>query len=142
MASQRLKTETRFVLHKLRFVVVHREVVCQLNEVHEFFAIEHGEPLPRIEQEGNAGFMALSCVLNHAFSPIRCNDGQSNVLRIVDAIAMCFAHGARMESRNLVVIEVGRDESLGGIAAIYGFDVAGIKAARLQALSIRPKVIA
>jgi hypothetical protein len=51
-------------------VVVDRAVVCQLQALQEFFAIEHGQALARVEDEGDAGFGELAAVLKHAFAAV------------------------------------------------------------------------
>jgi hypothetical protein len=51
-------------------------------------------------------------VLQHTLAPVRRNDAQTHILRILDVIRMRVIHGARMESGDLIVVEIGGNESL------------------------------
>jgi hypothetical protein len=95
-------------------VVVDRHVVGQLQTPQEFHAIEHGQALARVEDEGDAGLVELAGVLQHALAAVGGHDAQGDAAGIGDLVLVGMVHGARMEGGDLVVGQVGGDEGLGG----------------------------
>ena len=96
----------------------------------------------RIEQEGDAGIKAFARMLEHAFAAVGRDDRQAHVLGVQHAVGVRMVHRARMECRDLVVVQVGGDEGLGGKAAGDGLDVGGGKAVAVQPLGVVGEVLA
>src|SRR5687768_6455262 len=90
-----------------------------MDEIDQLLAIEHGQPLAGIEHEGNACFMKLARMLQHAVTPIRRHNAQAYVFRGRDVIFMRAVHCSRMKSGYLVVGQVRGDERLGSERALH-----------------------
>ena len=101
------------LLDQFRLVVVGRNVIGLTDEIHQVIAIEQGQALPRIENEGHAGFAEFARMLQHALAPVGRDDAEPDILRIGNVIEMREVHRPRMECRDLVVVEIGGDEGLG-----------------------------
>lgn len=125
-----------------RFVVIDRAIGGEFQEVEQVLAVEHGQALTRIEDEGNARGMEVACVLEHGVAAVRRDDAETDVARVGDAIAVGLQHGARMEGGDLVVVEIGGNEGLGGEGAGQCAHVAALEAERLQTLHVGAAVVA
>src|SRR6516162_11390650 len=102
------------LLQQLPLVVVHRHPARLPEETLQLLGPEHGQPLSRIEDEGNAGGGELRRVLEHALASIGGHDSEGDAVRLAHAIRVAVLHGAGVERRDLVVIEIGGDEGLRG----------------------------
>src|SRR3989338_4058117 len=130
------------VMIKARVIVVHRHVVGLLDEAQQFFAIEHRHTLTRIEYPRDVRLVEFARVLQHAFAPVRRNDPQGNVGGVADMVVLGKTHRAGVERGDLVVIQIGGDERLPGVAAGDMADVRLRNAELLQAQRISGKVVA
>ena len=63
--------------------------------------------------KGIPAFPELLGVIEHALAAIRGDDAELDRAGITHAVHVGVMHRARMEGRDLVVVEVGRDEGLG-----------------------------
>ena len=102
-------------LQQRPFVIVQRQPVRDGNEALEIRAGEQRHGLARVEDERDASGLELFGVLQHAFAAVGGdNTNRYTVIRRhLDAVRM--VHGARMERRDLVGIEVRGDEGLGAM---------------------------
>ena len=78
----------------------------------QLVAVEHRQALAGVEDERDARFVEFARVLQHAVAAVRRDDAELHVLRIGDVVQVRMHHRARMERRDLVVVEVGGDEGL------------------------------
>ena len=124
------------------FIVIHRGVFGQLQELEQFLAVEHGQALTGIEDEGDAGFLELAGVLHHAVATVGGNDAEGHALGIGHLVQMGVAHGARVEGGDLVVVQIGSDEGLGGKGAGDFADMRRIEAQLVQAVQIGLRIVA
>ena len=53
-------------------------------------------------------------MLDHAIAAIGGDDPEGDLAGIVDVVLVAVLHGARVEGGDLVVIQIGGDEGLGG----------------------------
>ena len=75
------------------------------------------QSLPGIEDEGNLRGGEFAHVRAHAFPAVGCDDAERDVGDIADAVAVRFVHRAGMKRSDLVVVEIGDDESLRRVRA-------------------------
>ncbi len=81
-------------------------------------------------------------MLQHAFTAIRRHDAQTDVVCVTNAILLGGTHGAGMEGGDLVVIQIGGDKGLPGVAVGDGLDVAARQTQAIQTGRIRGKIFA
>ena len=127
---------------QLGFVVIHRAPVGEFQEGQQFLAVEHRQALARIENEGDAGCLELLRVGQHAVAAVGGDDAELGVLNVANGIEVGMVHGARMEGGDLVVVQVGGDEGLGGKAAGHLPHMIGGKAKLLEAVHVGGGVVA
>ena len=87
------------------------------HEFEQLLAVEHRQPLARVENERDAGRVELARVLQHAVAPVGRDDAERDAAASPTWFSMRMIHRARMESGDLVVVEIGRDERLRGECA-------------------------
>jgi hypothetical protein len=104
--------------------------------------IEHRQTLTRIENERNAGRSEIAGVLHHAFAAVRRNDAELCRLGMFHLVQMRKAHCARMESRDLVVVEIGGDESLRRKSARHMAHVRTRQAELVKTIEVRGRIVA
>src|SRR6266581_4753603 len=102
------------LLEEPAFVVVDREVARLFDESEQLFARKHRQPLARVEYERNAQLCKLARVLQHALAPVWRNDREVRAELRRYFVQMRIIHRPGMERRDLVVVQVGGDERLGG----------------------------
>jgi hypothetical protein len=113
-AAELLHGLARLLLDDPRLVVVHGEGARALHHLQQLRAGEHRQPLPGIEHE-----RAIPRRRGRALcSTIPCRPSGRTIAslvsgRVPDAVQVRKGHGARMEGGDLVVVDVGGDESLG-----------------------------
>src|SRR5574343_2085303 len=139
-AGQLLQAAPGAVAEQFGLVVVEAGVVGQAHEIHQFVAAEHRHALTRIECEGHAGFGEVAGMLQHSLATVRCNDAQPGT-GAGYLVQMRGAPRPRVESGDLVVVEIGRDESLRGKAAGNLADVAARQAEFIQAIEIGAGIV-
>ena len=76
----------------------------------------------------------------HSITPIGRHDTDADILRIADTIQMRVVHGARVERRNLVIIQIRRDKRLGREYVLDDADMILTNALALQPFAVRPGV--
>ena len=60
---------------------------------------------------------------------------------VVDPVEVGILHCAGMKRRDLIVIEIGRDEGLRGEGLVDDLDVLDADAQRREALAVRPEIV-
>ncbi len=111
------------------------------NELHQLVAIEHRQALTRIEQERNATLCKLARMPKHAVAAVGRNHAQLEVAGVEHAVVMREVHRARVECGDLVVVQVGGDKRLCGVAPRHVAHMVGAQAESLQALAVRAEVV-
>ena len=96
----------------LRLVVVDRDPGGALDEGAQLRAVEHRQPLARIEDEGHRRRGELLGVLEHGRAPVGGDDGDAQVGASWHRGFVRPLHGARVKGGDLVVLAVGDDEGL------------------------------
>ena len=130
------------VLQQLRLVIVHRHVIGLFDEAQQLVSRKHRHALSRIEYPRNGRLVEFARVLQHAFAPVRRNDAQSDVAGLTDMVVFGKTHRTGVERGDLVVVQVGGDERLPGIAAGDMADVRLRQTEFFQAQRIGGKVVA
>lgn len=81
-------------------------------------------------------------MLDHGVAPVGRDDADDCTFAAVDDVDMCFRHGTGVEGRDLVVVLVGHDHGLRGVAVVQLLHKARINVQRLQACQIGCAVLA
>ena len=111
-ARQRFDRLAGLLLQKLPLVVVDRDVVGKPEELVQLFGREHRQALPRIEHERYAVLGAFACVLLHALFTVGSDDRELGAELCAYMILVRIVHCPRMKGGDLVVVEIGGNESL------------------------------
>ena len=126
----------------LGLVVVDRDPARLLDEAAQLGAVEHRQALARVEDEGHAGGDELGGVAQHRLAAIGRDDRQRQVAARRDVDLVRRLHRPRVEGGDLVVVEVGHDEGLGGEGVVDRAHRFGRHAPRLQPLDVAEPVAA
>ena len=129
-------------LQQVRFVVIDRDVIGLLDEMAQFLAVEQRHGLARVEDEGNAALTKLAGILQHAVAPIWTDDAKLDAFDVAHVVFVGAHHCAWMEGGDLVVVQIGGDEGLGGEQVGEFLDLAEWNSAFLEMLAIRPEILA
>jgi hypothetical protein len=129
------------LLEHLRFVIVHCDVFRHAHELEQLFAAEHRQSLPGIEDERDPGIVELLRVLEHAVAAVGRNDPELRVHCLGDEVFMRVIHRAGVKCSDLVVVQIGRDESLRRVAPRHLADVALRNAQLLEPLRVRSVIV-
>ena len=81
-------------------------------------------------------------MLDHALAPVGRDDGELHAVGIADAVHLGVGHRARVECRDLVVVDVGGDEGLRGELPVEDAHVPRGEPEVLQALRVGREVVA
>ena len=95
-----------------------------VDERFQILTVKHRQTLARVEDKGDPSLGELHGMRHHTVTSVGRHNANSDVVRILDGVQMRHIHGARMERRDLIVIEVGGNEGLGGEMFIHLADVA------------------
>eukprot|EP00825_Cyclidium_porcatum_P029940 TRINITY_DN3184_c0_g1_i14.p1 TRINITY_DN3184_c0_g1~~TRINITY_DN3184_c0_g1_i14.p1 ORF type:complete len:414 (-),score=39.68 TRINITY_DN3184_c0_g1_i14:727-1968(-) len=140
-ASQLFQAAPGTVTKQLGLVIVEAGVIGQLDEIEQFVAVEHRQALARIENEGHVGIRKVTGVLHHALAAIRRDDAEFGI-GTFNLVQMRKSHRPWMEGGDLIVVEVGRDESLCREAATDLADMATRQAELVEAIEIGCCIVA
>src|SRR5574343_1601915 len=140
-AGQLLQAAPGAVAEQFCLVVVEAGVVGVVHEIHQLVAAEHRHALTRIEDEGHAGFGEVAGVLHHPLATVRCDNAQLGT-GTGHLVQMRETHRPGVEGGDLVVVEVGRDEGLGGKTAGDLAHVRARQAELVEAVKVRPGIVA
>src|SRR5713101_7474191 len=130
------------LLEKPAFVVVDREVGRLFDESEQLFTRKHRKSLARVEHERNAQLCELARVLQHALAPVGRNDREVRVELRRYFVQMRIIHRSGMEGRDLVVVQVGGDERLGGERIGHLSHAILLDAELLEPLEVQQGVVA
>ena len=86
--------------------------------------------------------MKLRGVFHHAVAPVGGDDADAHALGVAHMVGVGEVHRARMKRGDLIVVEIGGDERLRGIAVVDEFDVRAVDAAAIHPVAVRPEVVA
>ena len=90
----------------------------------ELGAREHGQPLPRVENEWDPRRRELLGMIDHRLAAVRGHDTEADLRpHVRDLVEMGVLHCARMKGGDLVVVEIGGDERLRGERLVDDLDV-------------------
>ncbi len=128
------------LLQNLPFIVVHGDPARLLDESPQLLAAEHRQTLSRVEHEPDLGGGKLRRVLHHSIAAVRRDDTDRHGAGVLHAIQVRAAHRPGMKRPDLVVVEVGRHETLRGVLAVDHLDVIGGNARLAHPLGIRRKI--
>src|SRR6267143_2994417 len=137
-----LQAAAGFLLEQLSLVVVDRNVVSKAQELCQRLGREHRQALPRGEQERNAELLALARVLQHAQLAVWSDDSQARLQLLPDMVFVRIAHRPGMEGGDLVVVEIGGDESLRGELPWNALEQRGSDAECTEAIEIWLDILA
>ena len=124
------------------FVVVYRHPAGLLDKGEQLLPIEHGQALAGVKHKRDARRMQLGRVLEHGIAPIRGDDGDFCPQAGINRVQVRVVHGPGVKGGDLVVVPVGHDHGLGGVAVRHLPNAMGRNAQVLQALHILHTVLA
>ena len=141
-AGQRFDRTPGAFAEQPRLVVVDRAVGGQFQAGEKFVAVEHRQTLAGIEDEGNFCVGELAAVFEHAVASVRRDDAEAHVSGLAHGVEVGMHHRAGVESGDLVVVEIGGDEGLGGEGAGDLRDVAAGQAEGIETVEVGRGVVA
>src|SRR5690606_37993883 len=94
-----------------------------------------------VENERDAKFGELPAILEHRLVTVRPDDAETDPLDVPDVVFIGAHHRPGMEGGDLVVVQVGGDEGLGGIEVRDLLDVVQADAAGLEMLPVWAEVL-
>jgi hypothetical protein len=103
--------------------------------------VEQRQPLAWIEDERNACRGKLRGVVDHSLAPVRRDDAEAHTVDGIDPVQVRGVHRPRMERGDLVVVEIGGDVGLRGVAVGHAGDVAPVDAAAIEPVCVGSKVL-
>src|SRR5882672_4275906 len=123
------------------FVVVDRQVARPLDESEQLLARKHRHSLARVEHEWDAQVRKLARVLQHPFLSVGRDDRKAGSQLPRDLVFVRLMHRAGMDRRDLVVVQVRRDECLGGERTGYLAHAFEVDAEALEPLEIQQRIV-
>jgi hypothetical protein len=95
---------------------------------------------PGIEDEGDAGLGEFLRVLQHALVTVGADDADGHAGDVLHVVLVAAHHRAGVEGGDLVVVQVGGDEGLGGEQLVDHLDPVQGDALFLEPLAVRAEV--
>ena len=142
LVGQGAQIQPRALAEHLGLVVVYRHPAGLLDKGEQFLPIEHGQALAGVKHKGDARRMQLGRVLEHGIASIRGDDGDFCPQAGINRVQVRVVHGPGVKGGDLVVVPVGHDHGLGGVAVRHLPNAMGRNAQVLQALHILHTVLA
>ncbi len=131
---------SRLVAHQLGLVVVDRYEGRKFNAAAQRRTVEQRQALARIEHERHPGPGEFFHVLHHPVEAVGADDRELDARRVARVVQVRLHHRARVERRDLVVVEIGRDHRLRRISLGQHANVIAAQAELLEPVEIRLRV--